>query len=201
MTVNLIAGDDDLGDSDLVDIENDDGDVEEVDYISCSGEAQLVSRSVLQSRAASEEDADEPALGDSLLLLDEDLCELELDEIELSSDMEFQANEVDDDDHSSLSSRSSGEDLPSYSPPATKDGGASRNRRGRGQGRGGRVRGRGQGRGRVTNSSTRGHGQRGAGSSNVDGTVQEEWIWEFTYTNDSSILSPSILSVVLPRNL
>ena len=48
--VNLIAGDDNLGDineSDLEDIESDDGDVEEADYFSCSGEAQLVSRSDL----------------------------------------------------------------------------------------------------------------------------------------------------------
>jgi hypothetical protein len=76
--VNVIAGDDDLGDinaSDLEDIESDDGDVEEADYISSSGEAHLVSHRVLQSRIACEEDDDEPALRDSLLLLDEDLCE------------------------------------------------------------------------------------------------------------------------------
>ena len=72
--INPIAGDDDLGDinkSDLEDTESD-GDVE-ADYITSSGEAQLVSRSVLPSRAACE-DVDEPALRDSLLLLDEDLC-------------------------------------------------------------------------------------------------------------------------------
>ena len=48
--VNLIAEDDDLGDinaSDLEDIESDDGDIEEADYISSSGEGQLVSLSVL----------------------------------------------------------------------------------------------------------------------------------------------------------
>ena len=58
---------------DLEDIESSDGDIEEADYISSSGEARLVSHSVLQSCAACEEDSDELTLCDSLLLLDEDL--------------------------------------------------------------------------------------------------------------------------------
>ena len=43
--INLIAGDylGDINESDLEDIESDDGDVEEADYITSSGEAQLVS--------------------------------------------------------------------------------------------------------------------------------------------------------------
>ena len=75
--VNLIAGDDNLDDinaSNLEDTESDD-DVEDADYISSTGEPELFTRTLLQSRAMCEEDADEPPLRDSLLLLDEDLCE------------------------------------------------------------------------------------------------------------------------------
>ena len=105
--VDLITGDDDLEDinvSDLEDTESDDGDIEVADYITSSGEAQLVSHS--------EEDADdEPALRDSSLLLDEDLRESDETELENECcDMEVEASEIsdsDNDDHSSPSSRSS----------------------------------------------------------------------------------------------
>ena len=136
----------------MEDIESDDGDVEEADYISSTSEALLVSRSVLQSCATSEEDTDEPTLRDSLLLLDEDLCELDETEIDRqNSDMESEAGEAgkicysDDDDHSSLSSRSSGGDMSPYSPPATQGDGTSKR---------GRERGRGRGRGRGRSASS-----------------------------------------------
>ena len=134
--VNLIVEDDDLGDinaSDLEDTESDDGNIEEADYISSSGEGQLVSLSVLQSRAACEEDSDEPALRDSLLLLDEDLCESD-DETEVEietdgSDMEIEASEASESCGSDVDDRSDG-DPPSYSPPAIRGRGVSRSRKG-----------------------------------------------------------------------
>ena len=69
-------GDGDLEDihaSDLEDVESDDGDIEEADYITSSGKAKLVSRSVMVSRAACEEDADKPALCNSLLWMTKEL--------------------------------------------------------------------------------------------------------------------------------
>ena len=118
--VNLIAGNDDLDDintSDLEDTESNDGDVEEADHISSTGEAELVTRMLLQSHSICEEDADEPALHDSLLLLDEHLCDSgETEPDKECNDMEVEANEdsgnsnSEDDDHSSSSSHSSGEE-------------------------------------------------------------------------------------------
>ena len=135
--VNLIAEDDDLGDinaSDFGNTESDDGNIEDADYISSSGEGQLVSLSVLQFRAACEEDTDEPALRDSLLL-DEDLCESD-DETEVEietegSDMEIEASEANESCGSDVDDHSD-EDPPSYSPPAIQGRGVSRRVRGRG---------------------------------------------------------------------
>ena len=107
--VNLITGDDNLDDinaSDLEDTESKDGDVEEAYYISSTGEAELVTHTLLQSRAVCEEDTDEPALSDSLLLLDEDLSESdETEPDEECNGMEVETNEAsgnsnsEDDDH------------------------------------------------------------------------------------------------------
>ena len=127
--------------------ESDDGDVEEADYISSTGEPELVTRTFLQSCAMCEKDADEPALYNSLLLLDEDLCESdETEPDEECNDMEVEPNEAsgnsysEDDDHSSLSSHSSGKELLPCSPSAAQGGGTSRRGRGRGR-RGGQEEG------------------------------------------------------------
>ena len=64
---NLCAGD-------LEDAESDDGDVEEADYISATGRAELVPLSARGSGMNTGMfEEDEPALRDSLLLLDTDL--------------------------------------------------------------------------------------------------------------------------------
>ena len=65
--VNLCAGD-------LEDAESNDGDVEEADYISATGRAELVPLSARGSGMTTGMfEEDEPALRDSLLLLDTDL--------------------------------------------------------------------------------------------------------------------------------
>ena len=55
----------------LSDTESEDGDIEEANHISASGEATLVSHGLLRSRI--DNDADEPALRNSLLLQDTEL--------------------------------------------------------------------------------------------------------------------------------
>ena len=81
----LIDDDTDLanlcaGDIQLEDAESDDGDVEEADYISATGRAELVPLSARGSGMTTGMfEEDEPALRDSLLLLDTDLEDLDHD--------------------------------------------------------------------------------------------------------------------------
>ena len=115
--VKLIDQDDDLAEihaADLSDTESDNGDMEEADYVSASDEATLVSHGHLCSPIA-EDDADEPALQDSLVLHDTELSE-EQDPQAEGKDFDDEPNETDGvsdvhvDDHSSSSAESANDD-------------------------------------------------------------------------------------------
>ena len=142
----LIAGSDDLGDiqaSNLEDAETDDGEVEVADYVTSSGMAEVLSHHVLHFQPTLEDDADEPAFRNSLLLLDSDLHESDEAETEgEDSDMEVEeASEAeslsggDGDDGSPLSSTSSDKDTPPYSPRGRRSQRGNRIGRQRGRGR------------------------------------------------------------------
>ena len=179
---DLIDDDDDLADiqaSDFIDTASEDGDVEEADYVSASGEAELVSHRLLSSgMSAIMEDAEEPALRDSLLLLDSDLGEIddpmsesmdETGEVDDVSDV-CTDSPVSDAESSNEANSSASESEATNSSPSTRGRGyrqSSRIGRGRvrGSGRGmhrgrraraGRVRG-----GRVRSGRVRGGRVRG----------------------------------------
>ena len=72
----------------MEDTESDDGNTKEPDS---SGIAEVISHSILHSHAVCEEDADESALRDLMLLMNDDLCELDTTESEEKSiDMEVE---------------------------------------------------------------------------------------------------------------
>ena len=119
---------------------------------------------------------DEPALRDSLLLLDEDLCD---------SDSSESADSLESSSPSSSSDRNNEEFDTSFVTTSTGKVCKDRGRRGTGVARGkGTVRGRGKGKGTVRGrgkgkgqSKGRGAG-RGKGRSNRSGPpFQDEWEW------------------------
>ena len=145
--VNLCAGD-------LEDAESNDGDVEEADYISATGRAELVPLSARGSGMTTGMfEEDEPALRDSLLLLDTDLEDPDHDN---SMEVVVPENNSDHENSPTPSVGSPGVSNPNdsvtnddhdiYSPPQPhrRRGGDVRSTRGRAM----RARGRGRGRGR-----------------------------------------------------
>lgn len=169
-----------------------------------------------------DDDADEPPLRDSLLLHNTELSE-ELDPHAEGMDIDDEPNETDSvsdvhvDDHSSSSPESANDaDSTPLSVSSTSDSSSPAeartyrhsNRRGRGRARGGPSRGAGsvsRGGGGVRRGGGVRHGagrprRRGArvrggrtGRSGQDAN-KEEWQWNTTFSNDSSMSSPLVFS-------
>ena len=206
----------DIDQEDLVkDVDSDDGDAEEPDYICEDGSSQLIpseflSEPGLHSITAVVEQItlDEPHLQDSLLLLDDDL--LTYDELQEEMDIEQGNTEEVTEDVSEFEAKDSDiSDTDSMSADE-EDGRMNGGRRGgrgrvhgrrsksRGRGRGrahrsgqgsrGRGRGRGHGRGQGSRGCGRGRGQGRGHRSQV--YRREEWEWNTSYDDDSTQSAP-----------
>ena len=152
---------------------------------------------------------DEPALRDSLLLLDTNLEDPDHDS---SMEVVVPENNSDHENSPTPSVGSPGVSDPNdsvtdddhdiYSPPQPRrrrgadvrsTQGRAMRARGRGRGRG---RGGGRGRGRMRGQGTRGTRRGGRTACSVQANpVDDKWKWLSTYANDSSISSPPVFNV------